>query len=86
VLDSHDEGRLIAIALAAGERLQDHEVHERTWLMVTSGQIEVAADGDTVIGPPGFMATFDPHERREIVAVTDAFVMMVLAPWPGAGR
>jgi hypothetical protein len=29
VLASDEEGRLIAITLPAGERLQEHQVHER---------------------------------------------------------
>ena len=32
------EGRAIAITLPAGEQLQDHEVHERAYLMVVDGE------------------------------------------------
>lgn len=86
VLESTGEGRTIAIALPAGERLQDHEVHERAWVVVIDGELEVEADSGTVSGGPGLVASFDPHERRELRARTDARVLMMLAPWPGEGR
>ena len=34
------EARSIAIALPAGEELQDHEVHERAYLVVIDGEVE----------------------------------------------
>jgi redox-sensitive bicupin YhaK (pirin superfamily) len=41
VLRSDDETRVIAINLPAGEALLEHQVHERAWLVVASGEIEV---------------------------------------------
>ena len=76
------EARSILIALPAGEALQDHEVHERAYLVVVDGEVEV---GDTS-GGPGFAAVFDPHERHEVRATTDARLLLVLAPWPGDGH
>jgi hypothetical protein len=29
---------------------------------------------------------FDPGERHEVRAVSDARLLLVLAPWPGAGH
>jgi hypothetical protein len=29
---------------------------------------------------------FDPHERREVRATSDARLLLVLAPWPGDGH
>jgi quercetin dioxygenase-like cupin family protein len=86
VLDSHPEGRSIAIVLPAGERLQEHRVHERAWMVVIDGEIEVEAHGATRQGAAGFVAIFDPKEDHEIRAVADARVLLVLAPWPGEGR
>jgi quercetin dioxygenase-like cupin family protein len=83
---SRGESRAIAIHLPAGERLQDHEVHERAHLVVVEGAIEVEGAGVTVSGQPGFMAIWDPHERHEVRAVQDARVLLVLAPWPGDGH
>lgn len=37
VLQSSDEGRTILLALPGGERLQEHHVHERSWVLVVDG-------------------------------------------------
>jgi redox-sensitive bicupin YhaK (pirin superfamily) len=85
VLDSEDEGRAIVIELPAGERLQEHQVHERAWLLVVSGAIEI--DGsESVSGGPGLLAIFDPNERREVRATEDSRVLLLLSPWPGEGH
>jgi quercetin dioxygenase-like cupin family protein len=86
VLRSDDETRVIAINLPAGDALQEHQVHERAWLVVASGEIEVEHGGETVTGGPGFLAHFEPTERREVRAVSDARLIMLLAPWPGDGH
>ena len=80
---SRGESRTIAIHLPAGEELQDHEVHERAHLVVIDGEVEVGRDGGSVSGGPGFSAIFDPHERHEVRAASDARLLLVLAPWPG---
>ena len=33
-------------------------------------------------GGPGFAAVFDPHERHEVRATSDARLLLVLAPGP----
>ena len=53
VLRSDDETRAIAISLPAGEQLQEHQVHERTYLIVVAGQISITQDGEVVSGGPG---------------------------------
>ena len=79
------EGRAIAIHLPAGEQLQDHEVHERAYVMVVDGEVEVDG-GETVAGGAGSLFVFDPKERHEVRATTDARLLLVLAPWPGDGH
>jgi quercetin dioxygenase-like cupin family protein len=87
VLDSEAEGRAIVIALPAGERLQEHQVHERASLLVVGGRIEVDnSDGETVNGGPGFLAVFDPNERHEVRATEDSRLLLLLSPWPGVGH
>jgi quercetin dioxygenase-like cupin family protein len=86
VLHSQGEGRTILILLPGGERLQEHQVHERAWLMVVDGEIELADGGEAVVGGPGFLAIFDPNERREVRARSDARLLLMLAPWPGDGH
>jgi redox-sensitive bicupin YhaK (pirin superfamily) len=87
VLDSEAEGRAIVIQLPKGEQLQEHQVHERAWMLVTDGEIEVAdTGGGSVKGKTGFLAIFDPKERREVTATSDARLLMILSPWPGEGH
>jgi quercetin dioxygenase-like cupin family protein len=86
VLRSDEETRAIAIKLPAGEELQEHQVHERAYLVVAEGEIELSAAGETVTGGPGFLAHFAPGERRTIKALSDARLVLVLAPWPGEGH
>ncbi len=87
VLDSSDEGRLIVIELPAGEELQEHRVHERAWLMVARGAIEIDdADGETVGGGPGLVAEFNPNEARTVRATEDSRILLLLSPWPGEGH
>jgi redox-sensitive bicupin YhaK (pirin superfamily) len=77
------EARSILIALPAGEELQEHEVHERAYLVVVDGEVEL---GDGVSGGTGTAAVFDPGERHAVRARTDARLLLVLAPWPGDGH
>ncbi len=81
------EARSIALSLPAGEELQEHEVHERAYLVVVDGDVEVADDGgEAVSGGPGFVAVFGPHERHTVRATGDARLLLFLAPWPGDGH
>ena len=81
------EARSIVLFLPAGEELQDHQVHERAHLIVIDGDVEVDRDGgERVTGGAGLLAVFDPNERHEVRARTDARLLLVLAPWPGAGH
>jgi quercetin dioxygenase-like cupin family protein len=87
VLSTDQEGRAIAIQLPAGESLQEHQVHERAWLVVLSGEIELAdSGGETQRGGAGLLALFDPNERHEVRASEDSRLLLVLSPWPGEGH
>jgi quercetin dioxygenase-like cupin family protein len=80
------EARSILIELPAGEELQEHEVHERAYLVVVDGEVDVGDGGEPVTGGAGFAAVFDPHERHAVRARTAARLLLVLAPWPGDGH
>ena len=86
VLRSDDETRVIAINLPAGEELREHQVHERAWLMVADGEIEVDQGGESVSGGPGFLAHFEPAERHGVRANSDSRLILLLSPWPGEGH
>jgi quercetin dioxygenase-like cupin family protein len=87
ILSSGESARAIALELAAGEGLADHEVHERAWLIVLDGAIEVTtAAGGRVDGGAGLVIEFAPAERHEVVALEKARLLLLLTPWPGSGH
>lgn len=86
VLRSDAETRAIAIHLPQGEELQEHQVHERTFMIVVDGEIELDGDGRSETGGCGFVSHFAPNERRTVRATRDARLLLVLAPWPGEGH
>jgi len=86
IVATTDAARVIALNLPAGERMQEHEVHERAWVVVVDGEIELEADGETAGGGAGLMVEFEPGEVHEVRAKTDARFLLFLAPWPGDGH
>ena len=78
--------RAIAINLPAGDALQDHEVHEHAYVFVAAGRVEIECGGSTETAGAGFVAHFEPQERHAVRAVEDSRIMLLLAPWPGAGH
>lgn len=87
ILASSDAARAIALDLAAGESLSEHEVHERAWLVVVSGEVEVkSGEGGSASGGPGLLVEFAPGERHEVNAASDTRLLLMLTPWPGNGH
>jgi quercetin dioxygenase-like cupin family protein len=87
ILASSDDARVIILEIPAGESLQDHQVHERAWVVVVDGEVEIAtATGETLEGGPGLLVEFAPGERHAVVARTAARLLLLLTPWPGQGH
>jgi quercetin dioxygenase-like cupin family protein len=86
VLRSDAEARVVAVTLPAGEALDDHQVHERAYLVIVDGEAQVGPVGSPERAGPGFVAHFDPNERHEVRATSDARLLLFLAPWPGEGH
>lgn len=87
ILSSSDAARAIALDLAAGEALGEHEVHEHSWLCVINGVVAVSSGtGTGAEGGAGLLVELAPGERREVVARTDARLLLLLTPWPGNGH
>lgn len=80
------ESRSILLSLAAGDQLQDHQVHERAHLVVVDGDVDIEQSGKTISGGVGTFVVFDPQERHEVRARSDSRLLLVLAPWPGVGH
>jgi quercetin dioxygenase-like cupin family protein len=87
ILSSSNAARAIALDLGAGEGLAEHEVHERAWMILLSGAVEVSTGtGERVEGGPGLLVELSPGERHEVVAVSDSRLLLLLTPWPGNGH
>jgi quercetin dioxygenase-like cupin family protein len=86
VLRSDNEARVVAVNLPAGEALDDHQVHERAYVVVVEGEAQVGSVDNTERAGPGFVAHFDPNERHEVRATRDTRLVLFLAPWPGEGH
>jgi quercetin dioxygenase-like cupin family protein len=87
ILSTGEAARAIALDLEPGESLHEHEVHERAWLIVLDGQIEVSThDGGRAGGGTGLLVELAPGERHEVRASSKARLLLLLTPWPGAGH
>ena len=87
ILSSNEDSRAVVLDLAEGEGLHEHEIHERAWLIVLSGEIEVStAAGERAAGGVGLVVELSPRERHEVLAGSNARLLMVLTPWPGRGH
>ena len=95
VLQSEGEGRSIVIELPAGERLQEHQVHERAWLVVIDGEVEISQ-------PARRLRPAERHEARRRLLLRSRCsaspprrrdrgarppqptrLLLLVAPWPG---
>ncbi len=78
--------RVLAIRLPAGDSLDEHQVHEHAWLQVHSGAVALESGGRSELARAGSLAHWQPGERHAVRAVEDALLVLLLAPWPGAGH
>ena len=87
ILSSNEDARAVVLDLAVGEGLHEHEIHERAWLVVLAGEVEVTtAAGERAAGGVGLVVELSPRERHEVLAGSNARLLMVLTPWPGRGH
>jgi quercetin dioxygenase-like cupin family protein len=86
VLHSDDEARAVLVGLSAGQALGQHQVKEYAYIAVVDGQVKVESGGETVEGGPGTHFRFEPDERHSVSTTDGARLLLLLAPWPGAGH
>ncbi len=87
ILASTDDARAIALLIRAGESLEDHQVHERAWVTVLDGDVEITtSSGESISGSSGLLVEFAPNERHAVHAHSDAHLLLLLTPWPGDGH
>jgi quercetin dioxygenase-like cupin family protein len=87
VLHSQDgEARVVLIGIGAGQALGEHQMKEAALLLVLDGSVTVEAGAESVEASSGDAFHFDPDERRTVRSERGGRVLLVLAPWPGAGH
>jgi quercetin dioxygenase-like cupin family protein len=86
VLHSTEDARAVLIGLNPGQVLGDHQVHENAYMVVVAGEVEVASSSDGVKAGPGTLFRFEANERHRISSAEGARILLLLAPWPGAGH
>ena len=86
VLLSEEEARAILVGLNPGQQLGDHQVKEHAWLVVVEGSAVIRAGGEEIEAPVGTLVHFEPDERRAVASPKGAKLLLILAPWPGAGH
>jgi quercetin dioxygenase-like cupin family protein len=87
VLHSDDDvARAVLIGLEPGQELGDHQVKEHAFLVVVEGSVRVEAAGEAAEAGPGTLFFFEPDERHAVSSGRGARILLLLAPWPGAGH
>ncbi len=86
VLHSTDDARAVLIGLNPGQELGDHQMKENAYVVVVAGQVEIEAGGETVNAGAGTLFRFDANERHRVASAGGARILLLLAPWPGAGH
>jgi quercetin dioxygenase-like cupin family protein len=86
VLFSRPGCRAVLIDLSAGDELGEHRTHEHAVLEVVSGRLALASGDRRVECEAGTLVTLEPHENRSVEALEPSRILLVLAPWPGAGH
>jgi len=79
VYGGHDRTlRQTLIALAAGQRLDEHENPGEATLHVLAGRVRMATDGDSCDGAAGDLVVV-PDARHTLEALDDAVVLLTVA-------
>lgn len=86
ILSSSDVTRAIALDLAAGESLADHQVHQRAWLVVLDGRSRSPPPRASRRPAAPGLVEFAPGERHEVTASTAARLLLLLTSWRGRGH
>lgn len=86
VLHEDDGARAVLLVLAPGQSLGDHQVKENAWVMVLDGAVRVTCGGEDEEAERGALFHFVPDERHAIASDAGARILLLLAPWPGAGH
>ena len=78
--------RAVLIVLEPGQSLDDHQVKEHAFVTVVEGSATVEAGDTACDAEPGTLFAFAPDETHALRSEGGARVLLLLAPWPGAGH
>jgi quercetin dioxygenase-like cupin family protein len=86
VLFSRADSRAVVIDLRQGDEMGEHRLYEHAVVLVVSGRLQVATSDLSIECEAGTLATFSPGETRSVRALEPSRIVLLLAPWPGAGH
>jgi quercetin dioxygenase-like cupin family protein len=86
VLHSTEDARTVLIGLNPGQELGDHQVHENAYMLVVDGEVEVGSGSENIAAGAGTLFRFEANERHRVSSRDGARILLLLAPWPGAGH
>jgi quercetin dioxygenase-like cupin family protein len=86
VLHSDDEARAVLVGLSPGQALGQHQVKEHAYIAVVDGAVTVETGNESVEARAGTLFRFEPDERRSVSSRDGARLLLLFAPWPGAGH
>jgi len=86
VLHQDEGARAVLIVLSPGQKLGDHQVKENAWVTVLDGSVQVQAGSESVSATRGALLRFSPDERHALASDDGARILLIFAPWPGAGH
>jgi quercetin dioxygenase-like cupin family protein len=86
VLFSEPECRAVVIDLREGEEIGEHTVRERAVINVIAGSIVLESPDETAECAAGTLISLEPGERHAVRALSDARMLLMLAPWPAPER
>ena len=82
-----DEARAVLIGLEPGQELGDHQVKEHAFVLVVEGSVRVEAGAESVEAQAGMLVRrSSPTSGTRSRATDGARILLLLAPWPGAGH
>jgi quercetin dioxygenase-like cupin family protein len=82
VLLSTPEARCVVLDIARDAELGDHQVHERTLMLVLDGSVTVTTSDSSAECSRGTLVHLTQGESRRVHARERARVLLTLTPWP----
>jgi quercetin dioxygenase-like cupin family protein len=86
VLFSQPEFRGVVVDLDEDGELGEHQVREHLLVHVVAGRVHVTAGTEEAECEAGSLVRFAPGETHGVRALEPSRILLLLAPWPGAGH